>query len=96
MVQTFGVDFFITSVTIFSEEINGRIAVLEQAASGSEDARREAHAIKGSAASYGLISLSAIAAQLEENPDRLAASLPEIREHWRYAKPIMDALCQTA
>lgn len=95
LVQTFGADFFITSVTIFSEEINGRIAVLEQAASGSEDARREAHAIKGSAASYGLISLSAIAAQLEENPDRLMDSLPEIREHWNHAKPIMDALCQT-
>ena len=95
LVQTFGAEFFKTSVEIFSEEMNDRISVLEKATSGSEDARREAHAIKGSAASYGLISLSSVAARLEQKPDELASALPEIKQHWLHAKPFMDALCQT-
>lgn len=95
LVETFGAEFFTTSVAIFSDEMNDRISVLEKAASGSEDARREAHAIKGSAASYGLVSLSSVAARLEQNPDELARSLPEIQQHWDHAKPFMDALCQT-
>lgn len=93
LVQTFGAEFFKTSVEIFSAEMNDRISVLEKAASGSEDARREAHAIKGSAASYGLISLSSVAARLEQMPDELASALPEIKRHWHHAKPFMDALC---
>lgn len=94
LLETFGADFFSTSVAIFSDEMNGRIGVLEKAAPGSEDARREAHAIKGSAASYGLLSLSPVAGVLEQNPETLGDSLPAIRYHWNVAKPIMEALCE--
>lgn len=90
---SFGDDFFRTSVAIFSEEMDGRVAVLEKAIAGSEDARREAHAIKGSAASYGLLSLSEVAAKLEQNPDELEPCLQQLQAHWTHAKPIMDALC---
>ncbi|MDG1414486.1 MAG: Hpt domain-containing protein, partial [Alphaproteobacteria bacterium] len=90
---TFGDEFFGASVAIFSEEIDNRLSVLERAIAGSEDARREAHAIKGSAASYGLLSLSQVAARLEQNPNELASCLEQLKHHWDHAKPIMDALC---
>ncbi|MAV46324.1 MAG: response regulator [Alphaproteobacteria bacterium TMED89] len=95
LIQNFGAEFFATSVAIFSDEMNSRIGVLETAISGGEDVRREAHAIKGSAASYGLTSLSASAARLEHNPDILADTLPALRAQWAHAKAIMEALCES-
>ena len=92
LAETFGSDFFRTSIDIFSEEMDGRIAVLEKAASGSEDVVKEAHAIKGSAASYGLKALSATAAGLERAPVELSRALPEMKRQWAQAKPIMEAL----
>ena len=60
-----------------------------------EHVAREAHAIKGSTASYGLTSLSASAARLEHNPDILADTLPALRAQWAHAKAIMEALCKS-
>ena len=78
LAETFGPEFFRTPIDIFSEEMDGRIAVLENADSGSEDVVKEAHAIKGSAASYGLKALSSIAATLERSPIDLDTLLPQI------------------
>jgi signal transduction histidine kinase/HPt (histidine-containing phosphotransfer) domain-containing protein len=90
LAERLGEGFTQTSVQIFTEEINQRLDVLEQASvvsavdqhQGLEHVSREAHAIKGAAASYGLMALSATAADLEAEPGRLAQALPELRRHW--------------
>lgn len=90
--ETFGPAFFKTSISIFSEEVEGRIAVLERADVSAADIVREAHAIKGSAASYGLRALSASASRLEQAPEDRERILREIIGHWAEAKPIMEAM----
>jgi HPt (histidine-containing phosphotransfer) domain-containing protein len=93
LLETFGADFFSTSISIFTDEIDGRMMLLENPSVSLDVTRREAHAIKGSSASYGLTALSALAAQLEETPERRETALSQMNRHWDHARALLKSKC---
>lgn len=99
LAERLGDGFTQTSVEIFTAEINQRLSAMA-AVSGSgpasddearEQISREAHAIKGAAASYGLSALSALAAELEADPGRLDEVTPELTRLWSRAAAALDS-----
>lgn len=93
LLETFGADFFSTSISIFTDEIDGRMMLLGNPSVSLDVTRREAHAIKGSSASYGLTALSALAAQLEETPERRETALSQMHRHWDHARVLLKSKC---
>ncbi|MEC8038777.1 MAG: response regulator [Pseudomonadota bacterium] len=98
LAERLGDGFTQTSVEIFTAEINQRLSAMA-AVSGSgpasddearEQISREAHAIKGAAATYGLSALSALAAELEADPGRLDEVTPELTRLWSRAAAALD------
>jgi len=99
LAERLGDGFTQTSVEIFTAEINQRLnAMVAFSGSGpasADEAReqisREAHAIKGAAASYGLSALSALAADLEADPERLDEITPDFTRLWSRASAALDS-----
>lgn len=94
-----GTRFLVSSIEIFCTEIQQRLTRLEEALTldrhggGSDTANpviREAHAIKGAAASYGLTVLSAQAAVIEARPETLQAALPELSRQWQLSRAVLE------
>ena len=80
-------------VTMFVDEMPGRIATIEaQAAAGDwDELRRTAHQLKGAAGSYGFDAISPVAAAVEA-AIRLASSPEEIRDRVE----ILVGMCRRA
>ena len=98
LAERLGDGFTQTSVEIFTTEINQRLsalaAVSDRGTTSSDQQRdqvvREAHAIKGAAASYGLSALSASAAELEADPARLDEIMPDLSGLWSRASAALE------
>ena len=99
LAERLGDGFTQTSVEIFTTEINQRLSALTAVSGGgasfadqqSEHVAREAHAIKGAAASYGLSALSASAAALEADPARLDEIMPDLSGLWSRASAALES-----
>ena len=99
LAERLGDGFTQTSVEIFTTEINQRLSALAAVAGGGtpssdqqrDHVAREAHAIKGAAASYGLSALSASAAELEADPARLEEIMPDLSALWSRASAALES-----
>ena len=99
LAERLGEGFTQTSVEIFTTEINQRLSALSAVSGGGastseeqfEHVAREAHAIKGAAASYGLSALSALAAELEADPGRLEEVTADLTRLWSRASAALDS-----
>ena len=63
--EDLGPDHLPVAIDIFLKDLRARVAVLRTEGQSAAVLRKEAHAIKGAAATFGLVRLAARAAELE-------------------------------